>query len=108
MLQAKLVEQGVDEKATEIMTDEVSAVARALKMANEGDLIMIFGDDITRTWKQIISFEAESVKSSQGDEGNSSQGFVEEDPLAFILDEGDELIRDERGVRIARSDEAGG
>ena len=107
MLQAKLVEQGVDEKATEIITDELTAVTRALEMANEGDLVMIFGDDITRTWKQIISFEAESVKSSQGDEGNSSQGFVEEDPLAFILDEGDELIRDERGVRIARNDEAG-
>ena len=33
------------------------------------------------------------------------QSFVEEDPEAFTLDPGAELIVDERGVRIARVDE---
>ncbi len=107
MLQSKLVELGVEEKATEVMKDEVSAVAKALEMAREGDLIMIFGDDITRTWKQVINFEAEAADSSETDESTPAHGFVEEDPLAFILDEGDELIRDERGVRIARHEEEG-
>jgi hypothetical protein len=33
------------------------------------------------------------------------QSFVEEDPEAFTLDPDSELIRDERGVRIARVEE---
>ncbi len=33
------------------------------------------------------------------------QSFVEEDPEAFTLEPGAELIRDERGVRIAKVEE---
>ena len=107
MLQAKLIELGIDAKSTQVMENEVSSVAKALEMARQGDLVMIFGDDITRTWKQIISFESEALETGASNEGTAAPGFVEEDPLAFILDEGDELIRDERGVRIARHDEEG-
>ena len=35
----------------------------------------------------------------------AEQKFVESDPDAFSLDSEAELIRDERGVRIARMDE---
>ena len=34
-----------------------------------------------------------------------SPGIVEEDPEAFVMDPGTEIIRDDRGVRIARMDE---
>jgi cyanophycin synthetase len=105
MLEARLLELGIEQKNIEVHKDEISAVSTALDMAAEGDLIMIFGDDIIRTWKQIISFESDDIGT--GSETDSGQGFVEEDPLAFILDEGDELIRDERGVRIARHEEEG-
>jgi cyanophycin synthetase len=76
-------------------------------MAREGDLIMIFGDDITRTWKQITNFEAEGSRTNGSDENKAAQSFVEEDPQAFTLDAGEELIRDDRGVRIARNEEEG-
>jgi cyanophycin synthetase len=107
MLQAKLLELGVEQKNIEVYKDETGAVSNALEMAAEGDLIMIFGDDIVRTWKQIISFESDEIGSNSDSDSKVLPGFVEEDPLAFILDEGDELIRDERGVRIARHEEEG-
>jgi cyanophycin synthetase len=34
--------------------DERAAVERALAMARPGDLVVIFADDVTRTWKQVI------------------------------------------------------
>jgi cyanophycin synthetase len=74
-------------------------------MAQEGDLVMIFGDDIERCWKQVTGFEVEGVESVGLEAEKPIQSFVEEDPMAFTLDPGAELIRDERGVRIARIDE---
>lgn len=107
MLSSRLIELGVDARSCEIADHEVTAVGRVLDMAREGDLIMIFGDDIRRTWKQIISFNSELTESDSSDDNRSTPSFVEEDPQAFTLPEGEELIRDERGVRIARSEEEG-
>ena len=56
LMRAKLIENGVDEAAISVIVDEAEAVDAALKMAQAGDLVLIFGDDITRTWKQIIYF----------------------------------------------------
>jgi cyanophycin synthetase len=107
MLQSRLAENGIAESAIDVFDNEVPAVAHALGMAREGDLIMIFGDDITRTWKQITNFEAEGSRTNGSDENKAAQSFVEEDPQAFTLDAGEELIRDDRGVRIARNEEEG-
>ncbi len=107
MLQARLVERGVDQRAVEVVPDEQVAVVRALELAREGDLVMVFGDEITRTWKQIINFETEAGAIDDDTEGKQVQHFVEEDPGAFMLEPGEELIRDERGVRIARREESG-
>ena len=76
-------------------------------MAAEGDLLMIFGDDITRCWKQVTGFEVEGGAGADTDDKSPVQSFVEEDPQAFRLEPGEELIRDERGVRIARQEEEG-
>jgi cyanophycin synthetase len=105
MLRDRLVEKGVAAGAIEVNPDETAAVSGALSGAGEGDLLMIFGDDITRCWKQVISFEADSEAEFERGDAKTVQSFVEEDPLAFSLDEGEELIRDERGVRIARQEE---
>ena len=61
---------------------------------------MIFGDDIISCWKQVVGFES-GVEPRESD-GTPGTSYVEEDPVAFQLEPGDELIRDERGVRIAR------
>ena len=81
--------------------------SRALEMAREGDLVMMFGDDITRTWKQIIGHEVADQPAPGDEAAKPQQSFVEEDPTAFMLEPGEELIRDERGVRIAHQEEPG-
>ena len=64
-----------------------------------GDLLVIFGDETARCWKQIIYF-------------NSGENPVTETPLMSAtpiseevedqFDSDQVLIRDERGVRLAR------
>jgi cyanophycin synthetase len=41
----------------EVIADEEQAVAALLASAKPGDLLLLFADDITRTWKQVIYFE---------------------------------------------------
>ncbi len=105
MLQAQLLENGTSDAAVEVLADEASAVSRALTSAGEGDLLVIFGDDITRCWKQIINFEA--VAGTGDNTGTSVQtSYISPDPDAFSMGEHDDLIRDKKGVRLARQDEA--
>jgi cyanophycin synthetase len=104
MIEARLLELGVDRRDVEVITAEHEAVLHALNSASEGDLVVIFGDDITRCWKQIINFEADDDGDSDQGDGKAVTSYVEEDPAAFRLEPGDELIRDERGVRIARQE----
>jgi cyanophycin synthetase len=105
MLRKQLLEDGVNEENIQVIPGEPTAVKISLEMAHEGDLVMIFGDDIERCWKQVTGYEVEGVESVGVEAEKPVQSFVEEDPMAFTLDAGAELIRDERGVRIARIDE---
>ncbi len=106
MLEAQLLENNVDATAIEVIPNENEAVDKALADAQEGDLIVIFGDDIVRCWKQVVGFES-GIEPTQS-EGTPGISYVEEDPGAFQLGPGDELIHDERGVRIARSHDEDG
>ena len=65
---------------------------------------MIFGDNITRCWKQIIYHGGEREEVAEGEEMPApEQG--EGHNLGLILDEGLQLISDGRGVRLAREEE---
>jgi cyanophycin synthetase len=103
MLRDRLLSKGVEPSRIELVADERPAVARGLDQAREGDLLVVFGDDIVRCWKQIIHYESEGEATDRSDEP-TTLSLVEEDPSAFMLEPGEELIRDERGVRIARQD----
>ena len=105
MLRDQLLENGIDDGAIQVIPAETEAVKASLEMAKEGDLVLIFGDNIERCWKQIAGYTVEDMKSRGADVEKPVQSFVEEDPEAFTLDPGAELIRDDRGVRIARMDE---
>jgi cyanophycin synthetase len=105
MLRAQLRESGVKKRRINVIPDEAEAVDFALDMAREGDLVMIFGDNIERCWSQVAGHQVEEGDASDEVPDKPVQSFVEEDPEAFTLDPGSELIRDERGVRIARVDE---
>jgi cyanophycin synthetase len=101
LLRKGLIDAGVPQECIELISSEEAANQRALEMARGGDLVLILADQVTRSWKQIIYFQpGEDVGS-----GPAERPLVEvpDEFLGdFSFDEDLELIRDERGVRIAR------
>jgi cyanophycin synthetase len=106
MMAKALRDAGVDAKRFEIVTEESAAIDAALAMAKPGDLVVIFGDNLTRSWKQIIYFNA----------GDAAASLVAPAPVddhspvlvpahgsdGELSTSGVTLIADERGVRLAR------
>ena len=100
MIKNRLLEAGISTSQIEVIPDEQEATTKALEIAAPGDLVLVLTDEIKRTWKQIIYFNA----------GNRAVETVTKAPVAIELPEGKqfsidddmEIISDERGVRIAR------
>ena len=105
MLRAQLLEKGVSDSAIEIIPNEVDAIQAALNRGQEGDLIVIFGDNIDRCWEQIIGHQVEGGEATPSEPVKPVPSFVESNPDAFSLDANADLVRDERGVRLARVEE---
>ena len=61
--------------------------------------------DLQRTWKQIINLNSDKPKNKETIPG--TKVFVPERAKRYVLDEDEELIIDERGVRLARSEPEG-
>jgi cyanophycin synthetase len=97
-----LLELGVDESNITVIAEEEAAVDYALNNAEEGDLLVITADDLTRTWKQIINLNSDKEETKETIPG--TKVFVPEKAKRFVLDQDEELIIDERGVRLASSD----
>jgi cyanophycin synthetase len=113
---------GVPDGAVSIIPDEQEAIEAALRMAEAGDLLLIFADALVRSWKQITKFKtndepqpgsaahtlpapAPSPPTAAESRGNGAGALSHdlgappsEAVPAFNL-EG--LIRDERGIRVA-------
>ena len=126
LMQSCLLDSGVSADAISIIPEEEKAVDAALKMAEAGDLVLIFGDDISRTWKQIIYFnKPQDGRVEDGDEpaaepeiDRAALEALPPDPLASaqpvadapsvpesVLIGGMHMIRDERGVRLSSEPE---
>ena len=113
LLRTALVDAGVDEAAIETIEVESEAVDRALRTAGQGDLLLVFGDDIQRCWSQITGFSTDptappapveaprEVPRAQPPAAVAIPGTLPEAALGA----GEQLIRDERGVRVAREQE---
>ncbi len=99
-----LLEKGVPADRIEVVPDEQESTARALSMSGPGDLVLILGDNIKRTWKQIVHFN--SGGKTEGPVASSAAAIDLPDIPGFAFDEGVEIISDERGVRIARGEES--
>jgi cyanophycin synthetase len=101
-LRDALLRAGVAAAAVEVIADERAAVAAALATASAGDLLLIMGDNIRRCWKQITNFspELDAAESDPVQEAPAPRGTVELPDLD--LPPVDRLVRDERGVRLAR------
>lgn len=121
LLHAALVSAGVSADRIETIVDEPQAVSAALQKAAAGDLVVIFGDAISRCWKQIIYFkeghpqgraapEAQggskirSVPVAAAAEAVPAPVTAAEPPVSRPYGEA-ELIEDARGVRRARERE---
>jgi len=102
MLKNKLLEEGISADQIEVIPDEQEANTRALEMAEIGDLILVLGDNIKRTWKQIIYFNSGSRTDTGGKKSATSVDLP--DFGGFDLADDLEIISDERGVRIAREE----
>ena len=57
LLRQGLIEAGFPaERIAPEVYDEEAAVQRALETAQPGDLVVIFGDNLERSWRQIVNF----------------------------------------------------
>jgi cyanophycin synthetase len=75
-------------------------------MADEGDLVVLFVDQVSRCWNQVIHYEGHVATVVSAETSKPAHSFVEADPEAFSMDSGVRLVRDERGVRVAREEES--
>ncbi|MGV8922944.1 MAG: cyanophycin synthetase [Thermomonas sp.] len=93
---------GVAEDAISQIPDEQQAVDAALKMGSTGDLVLVFADALTRTWKQIIRFtpDGDMPRPTPRVEIPELQTSMDERLVAAM--EG--VVRDERGLRFEREE----
>ncbi len=103
MLKNQLLACGVAAGNIEVVPDEQEAATRVLEMAEAGDLVLILGDNVKRTWKQIIYFNSGARPEGQTGKAPVSIDLPEAGSFSFADDVA--IIADERGVRIARGEE---
>lgn len=103
---------GVSQDAIEVIPDEQQAIDAALRMARPGDLLLVFADALTRSWKQIIKFKpdvaaqpAAPLASAAPRVGAPAAEISGEEPGFAALGEAalgaQGFVREERGLRFA-------
>jgi cyanophycin synthetase len=102
ILSRRLKEVGVPADAISIIPDEQEAIDAALRMGRAGDLLLIFADALTRSWKQVIKFRPEGAPEPAA----VAAPVPPREPPAFAGDAAlsmmEGVVRDERGLRMAR------
>jgi cyanophycin synthetase len=114
LLQKYLVEAGFAADRIHVMETEVEAVPVALALCKPGDLLLVFCDKVSRTWKQII-YHHQQVSGAAPTQPAAPEvaGWQPSGELVAEPDADDSvsvqvgLVRDERGVRLAKSSEEG-
>ncbi|MFL5493323.1 MAG: cyanophycin synthetase [Gemmatimonadales bacterium] len=108
LLRDALLEANVPPERIAVIPDEQAAIESALCEAQAGDLVLIFADAITRSWKQVIQFRPEAtsrlidrIRVPEPVAAPAAQRVTA--PLAE--DGRREFVRDERGVRLAREEQ---
>ena len=99
LLRDALVGAGVAAEDVEIIPDERESLNAALTECRAGELLLFFGDDITRCWEKIVNFrpvdvERRTVRRPLEGPGATVAPDRSRAPRPFV--------RDTRGVRLAR------
>jgi len=97
-----LIAAGVPESAISRIHDEQEAIDAALQMGRPGDLILVFADALVRSWKQIIKFRPEGAPEAPVREAMPEMRVVEPAAEEAIHAAMEGMVRDERGITIAR------
>ncbi len=105
MLRDELLAAGVAEEQVEAIPDEKEAIHRALTLGQPGDLLLIFADAIQRGWKQVIHFSPEVDRREASSPGPPPASYEPQELPELAFADHEDLIRDERGVRLARDAE---
>jgi cyanophycin synthetase len=102
ILAKALLAKGVPEAAISIIPDEQAAIDASLRMGQTGDLVLIFADALTRSWKQVIKFRPEGAPPAKTRVPEAQVQVPTPVAAAELHHDMEGLIRDERGVRFAR------
>ena len=104
LLREALIANGVSAEQILVIPSEEAAVDAALREAEAGDLLFIFGDAITRSWKQIVQFRPEAAPPPAERRRVPRPEPVLAAVAPMLEDQRREFVRDSRGVRIAREE----
>ena len=104
LLRDALKSGGVPPGRIQVVPEEVAAVEAALTMAEPGDLVLLFADALERTWDQVTQFKPATGTSPRAPAPAPAPIEVPA-PVMASVEDGPGLIRDERGVRLARETE---
>jgi cyanophycin synthetase len=102
LIRKTLLEAGVADDAIQVIPAEDEAIDKGLADSKPGDLLVVLGDEITRSWKQIINFsdgsEVDVVTAKPSPD--MPEKLYQSVEQKFKLEEGQTLVQDERGVRL--------
>jgi cyanophycin synthetase len=105
LIAATLREHGVDGERISIIPDEQEAIDAGLRLGQPGDLVLIFADALTRSWKQVIKFRPEGAPAQVAKPAPSASAVIEVSPaaeMAFSALQWEGVVRDERGITLSR------
>ncbi|MBN8211858.1 MAG: cyanophycin synthetase [Xanthomonadales bacterium] len=102
LIAAALREQGVAEHQISIIPDEQDAIDAGLRMAQAGDVLLVFADTLVRSWKQIIKFKPEGVAEKVAAVVAPTADAEDAVEPRFSPEQWEGVSRDERGIFISR------
>jgi len=103
LLREALLAHGVAAEQVGIIPDEQAAVDAALREAQPGDLLLIFADAITRSWKQVIQFRPEApARPVERARDSRPEPAIRAALAPMVEDSRREFVRDSRGVWLPR------
>jgi cyanophycin synthetase len=81
------------------------AVDTALREAQPADLLLLFADAITRSWKQVIQFRPEApTKLAERPRVSRPEPALAQAVSPLLEESRREFVRDTRGVWLAREE----
>lgn len=109
IMAAALQAAGVPDDAISLIPSEEAAIDSALDMARAGDLLLVFADQLVRSWKQIIHFQSEGGDSA-GKAADDHSDMATAEPEEPVFDkrqfaEMGEVMRDERGLYLSQEED---